>query len=251
MEKTVSPLDVLTSPQQEYDALRHVSREFPCTYLPGRLARHEAYHVLELDGAAYERLLGRGFRRSGNVVYRPRCRGCSECRQVRVLTQRFEPSASMRRVMRRNGDIRVTLADCTYSDEKRDLFERYLDAQHDGSMSASADAFRDFLCESPTRSVEFQYHLGDRLVAVSVADRVPGGISSVYMYFDPDHRARSLGTFSILWEIAHCRREKLPYYYLGYLISGCGKMSYKARFQPCEVLVAENRWLGFSARSGA
>lgn len=250
MEETIDLSGLVTSLQQEYDALRHVSREFPCAYLPGRMARHEAYHVFELDDRAYENLLARGFRRSGSIVYRPRCRGCNECRQIRVVVEGFAATASMRRVMRRNADLRVILAECRYTEEKHVLFERYLNAQHDGSMSRDANAFREFLCESPTKSMEFQYFLGTRLVAVSVADCVPSGLSSVYMYFDPDESARSLGTFSILWEIEHCRREKLKYYYLGYLISGCSKMEYKARFQPYEVLVAENRWLGFRARGG-
>ena len=251
MEKKVNPLDVLSSPQQEYDTLRHVSREFPCSYLPGRMARHEAYQVAQLDGAAYEHLLARGFRRSGSNVYRPRCRGCSECRQIRVLVDQFEPSASMRRVMRRNGDVRVEMAECEYTEAKHAIFQSYLDAQHDQSMSREAESFREFLCQSPTQTLEFQYFLGDQLIGVSVADRASSGLSSVYMYFDPGESARSLGTYSILWEIQHCRREKLPHYYLGYLVSGCGKMEYKARFNPYEVLVADQRWLGFRARSSA
>ena len=249
MDEKVNPTDVLTSPQQEYDALRHVSREFPCSYLPGRMARHEAYQVDRMDGASYERLLARGFRRSGGIVYRPRCRGCSECRQIRVLVGQFEPSVSMRRVMRRNADLRVEVVNSEYTDEKHGLFQRYLDAQHDASMSREPESFRQFLCESPTRTYEFQYFLGSRLIAVSVADRVPAGFSSVYMYFDPAFAARSLGTYSVLWEIEHCRREKHPYYYLGYLVSGCAKMEYKARFQPYELLVADQRWLAFGARS--
>ncbi len=251
MDETVNPLEVLSSPQQEYDNLRHVSQEFPCSYLPGRMARHEAYRVERLDGATYEHLLARGFRRSGSIVYRPRCRGCSECRQIRVLVDPFVPSASLRRVMRRNVDVRVEAAECEYTQAKHALFQSYLDAQHDQSMSRETESFREFLCKSSTQTFEFQYFLGDRLIGVSITDRVPSGLSSVYMYFDPDEAPRSLGTYSILWEIQHCRREKLPYYYLGYLVSGCGKMEYKARFNPNEVLVAEQRWLAFRTRSSA
>jgi arginine-tRNA-protein transferase len=251
MDESVSPLDVITSPQQEYDALRFVSHDIPCSYLPGRMARHEAYHVERMDGSLYERLMSRGFRRSGSIVYRPRCQRCSECRPLRVLVREFRPSSSMRRVMRRNADLRVETGACEFDDEKHAMFQRYLLARHDRSMTGDADSFRSFLCESPADSVEFRYFLGRRLLAVSVADRVPTGLSSVYMYHDPSESARSLGTFSILQEIDHCRREGWPHYYLGYLVSGCAKMSYKARFRPFEVLVAENRWLAFYPRSGA
>ena len=86
---------------------------------------------------------------------------------------------------------------------------------------------------------------GERLIGVGLADRCPGGLSSVYMYFDPAFAGRSLGTFSVLWEIEYCRRENLPYDYLGYYVAGCQKMAYKARFRPNEMLVGENRWVVF------
>ena len=251
MKTKVHSLGVLSSPQHDYDSLRHVSSEVPCTYLPNRMARHETYQVARLDAGAYQGLLSRGFRRSGTFIYRPRCRECQECRQIRVLVDKFEPTASMRRVMRRNTDVRIEMAPCRFTRAKHNLFRRYLDAQHDQSMSRTAESFRTFLCQSPTRSFEFHYHLGKKLIGVSVADRLPSGLSSVYMYFDPDEAKRCLGTFSILWEIEYCRQQKLPYYYLGYLVSGCRKMEYKARFQPYEVLVADQRWLAFRARSGA
>jgi arginine-tRNA-protein transferase len=63
------------------------------------------------------------------------------------------------------------------------------------------------------------------------------------MYYDPGLRERSLGTFSIVREIAHCRERRLPYYYLGYHVSGSKTMDYKSRFRPAEVLVADDRWL--------
>ncbi|MDO8631842.1 MAG: arginyl-tRNA--protein transferase, partial [Phycisphaerales bacterium] len=92
-------------------------------------------------------------------------------------------------------------------------------------------------------------HMETRLV--SLADRVPGGLSSVYMYFDPDDAARSLGTFSILREIEFCRREGLRYYYLGYFVAGSRTMAYKARFRPHEMLLGDDRWLTFRDRGEA
>jgi leucyl-tRNA---protein transferase len=47
----------------------------------------------------------------------------------------------------------------------------------------------------------------------------------------------SLGTYSILWQIAEAKRRKLPYVYLGYWIEESRKMSYKVNFQPVEGLV--------------
>ncbi len=235
--------ELISSAQADYDSLRHVSPEQPCPYLPGRMARSEAYWVDRLDDTMYQRLLGRGFRRSGRIIYRPRCRNCRECRQMRVPVDQFAPTRSMRRVMRRNEDVVIRVAEPVPDAEKFSLYLRYLCHQHDGSMSRSFESFREFLYDSPMPSQEFSYRVGDRLVGVSIADRVPNGLSSVYMYFDPDFADRSLGTYSILREMDYCRRHRLAYYYLGFFIAGSEKMAYKARFAPNEILVGDDRWV--------
>ena len=238
---------LISSAQADYDALRYVSPERPCPYLPDRKARSEAYGVEQLDPAVYERLLTRGFRRSGRVVYRPRCRACRECRQIRVPVDLFTPTRSMRRVLRRNTDLIVEEGRPTPTKEKFALYCRYLDTQHDDSMARSYETFCEFLYDSPMETTEFRYRCGGRLIGVSIADRVSLGLSSVYMYFDPDFADRSLGTFSVLWEIDYCRCGGLPYYYLGFYIAGSPTMSYKARFRPNEILVADDRWVSLVA----
>ncbi len=112
-------------------------------------------------------------------------------------------------------------------------------------MSRSYETFHDFLYDSPIETLEFRYHVGDRLIGVGLADRWSGGLSSVYMYFDPAYAPRSMGTFSVLWEVDFCRRQQLPYYYLGYYVAGSDKMAYKSRFRPNQVLVGDDRWIMF------
>lgn len=235
----------ITSRQEEHDALRFVSAEAACPYLDGLSSRNEVYRADHLDGAIYERLMNRFFRRSGRLVYRPRCRGCVECRPLRVPVDAFVPTRSMRRVWRRNTDLEVDRGEPRISDEKYEVFTRYLDGQHDTTMSRSYECFRDFLYDSPTETVEYCYRLGQRLVGVSLADRLPSGYSSVYMYFDPDFASRSLGTYSVLWEIEQCRQECLPFYFLGYFVADSKAMAYKSRFRPNEVLAEDDNWVTF------
>jgi arginine-tRNA-protein transferase len=63
------------------------------------------------------------------------------------------------------------------------------------------------------------------------------------MYFDPAFARQSVGTYSILWEIEYARKLGLPHYYLGYYVAESDTMSYKARFRPNEMLVADNHWI--------
>ena len=168
--------DVISSPQQAREALDFVSAETPCPYLPDRLQRSEAYVASELDPGQYEHLMARGFRRSGRIVYRPRCRGCDACVPLRVLVERFRPTASMKRVWRRNREQRVEVGTPQVSAEKFDLFVRYLDYQHDDSMPRTFETFTEFLYVSPLETLEFSYYLGKRLAGVehsrSVSARV-------------------------------------------------------------------------------
>jgi len=149
----------------------------------------------------------------------------------------------MRRVWNQNRDVVVTVEECVPTEAKHEIFRRYLDAQHDGAMSSSYQAFTDFLYDSPIAGNDFVYRLGDRIIAVSVIDRCPRGISSVYTYFDPDFADRSLGTFSVLYEVDWCDSKGLPYYYLGFYVAGSQTMEYKSRFGPSEILVGEDCWI--------
>lgn len=235
----------ISSPQEDFDTLRNVSEETPCPYLPGMASRNEAYFVERLDPVLCEHLADRGFRRAGRIVYRPRCRLCQECRPIRIRTLEFRPTRSMRRITRRNADVQVEVGEPEPSDEKFELFCRYLDAQHDDTMVRTYDAFRDFLYDSPVETLEFRYRLGRRLIGIGLADSLPSGLSSIYMCFDPDYSRRSLGTFSVIWEMDFARHSGRPYYYLGYYVAQSRKMAYKGRFRPAEVLVGDNRWVVF------
>lgn len=222
------------------------SQPHDCPYLPNRIARSKGFRVAEpMDGAIYQALMDQGFRRSGDIFYKPACPECDACIQYRVLVNKFSPSRSKRRNWRINGDIRLEIGTGQSSDAKHALFCRYLDYQHDGTMSDDRGSFDRFLYDAPVPGVEFCYYLGRKLVGVSLADRCPTALSSVYMYFDPDYASRGLGTHSILREIEYCREIKVPYYYLGYYVCGSRKMAYKAHFRPGEILTAAGRWTRF------
>lgn len=220
--------------------------EFDCPYLPSRRARHRCFSAAELNPEVYHALLDRGFRRSGTMFYQPNCPDCNECRQLRLPVADFQPSKSQRRVKRLNADITVEIDRPCLTDQKHQIYRRYLEFQHDGTMSDSYQSLHSFLYSSPVDTLELEYRVGDRLIGVAIADRSADMLSSVYMYFEPACAARSLGTYSALWEIDYCRQAGIPYYYFGFYIKYCNKMSYKAKFQPCEVLDDAGQWVRYA-----
>ncbi len=211
----------------------------PCSYLPGREARTEFVFAGRVRAAMYGRLLARGFRRSGHMIYRPNCAGCRECQPIRALTESFRPDRSMRRNWRTNQDLVARIAQPRLSAEKRDLYARYLSVRHDKESSEGLD---DFLYATPVDSLEIEFRLNGTLVGVAIADVVPTGLSAVYTYFEPQLASRGLGTFAVLWQINFCRERRRPHLYLGYFVRDCRKMNYKNRFVPHEILGPDGQW---------
>lgn len=218
-----------------------------CVYLPDRTTTLRAFASDGMDGETYHRFMDAGFRRSGRMVYQPTCDGCRACVPIRVSTDAFRPDKTQRRTMRKNADLTVTVDAPSPTDEKFDLYGRYVTQWHDKPDAEDSTSFTSFLYDSPVDTLEFSYRDGGgQLLAVGIADVCRQSFSSVYFYFDPAHRNRSLGTFGAAYEIEWARRAGIRHYYLGYWVSGCRKMAYKANFHPHQVLTPAGRWVDAS-----
>jgi leucyl-tRNA---protein transferase len=215
---------------------------FPCPYLPGRSARHLTVLPAPVFPGVYHALMDLNFRRLGRTFYRTRCDGCEQCRMLRVPVVEFRPSRAQRRCRARNTDVVAALGSPSSSPEKLGMYRRYLEARHDGQMEGSELELRALTAGSGVDTREIEYRVDGRLVGVGVADLEPEAMSAVYCYFDPAESRRSLGVLNVLWMIGECRRQGLPWLYLGYWVAGSPKMSYKAGYRPCEVLDPGGKW---------
>ena len=218
--------------------------EHPCPYLPGRASESRALLAEGMPAGVYHRFMDAGFRRSGRLVYQPICRGCRACVPIRVPVNTFTPSKSQRRCRRKNQDLVVSAAQPAATDEKYDLYRRYVAGRH-GRIAddESRESFEGFLYDSPVDTVEFTYRNGaGRLLGVGLCDVSAESLSTVYFYYEPAESRRGLGTFGALYEIEAAARLGLPYYYLGYWVDGCASMQYKADFRPAEVLGTDGVW---------
>ncbi|KAG0302833.1 Arginyl-tRNA--protein transferase 1 [Dissophora globulifera] len=155
--------------------------------------------------------------------------------------------------------LRIRLEPASFTKEKHALFMRYQMAiHHEPASKCQPKNFTNFLVTSPlTPSKDSEwteedpgfgsfhqcYYLDEKLIAVSVLDILPECISAVYFYYDPDYSVLSLGKYSAQREIAmvqtlneHPGYEKLQYYYMGFYIFSCPKMTYKGHFYPSYLL---------------
>jgi leucyl-tRNA---protein transferase len=196
-----------------------------------------------------------GFRRSQNIAYRPACEACNACVSARVCVGEYVFSRSERRTLARNQDLQRHVVEAEATMEQFDLLRRYLASRHsDGGMADMT--WPDYVAmvedtAARTHMIEYRTPSRDKgpgdLIGCVLVDQLHDGLSLVYSFYDPSQDRRSLGVFAILDHVVQAGLTSLPYVYLGYWVNGSGKMAYKARFQPLEILKPSG-WELMSAR---
>ncbi len=215
--------------------------EETCSYLPDERSTMRYKAIDRCSAETYERLLKRGWRRFGNLFFRPACSACSECRGLRVEVEAFRPNRSMRRIWRKNRDLRVVAQAPSVSRQHLELYRRYhtdmsLRRGWPEKEAELFDYYLSFVHGHQDYGYEILYLLDERLVCVALFDVLPRAASAVYAFYEPELRSRSLGVYSILRQIELARANGLPHLYLGYRVSGNPSMSYKANYRPHQIL---------------
>lgn len=215
-----------------------------CGYWPDRQARDLVFDPNDDRlGQIYPQALQWGFRRSGDILYRPHCESCRACIAVRIPVARFRPDRSQRRCLARNADISARVLPAGRNDERLALYRRYLTHRHPGGGmdTHGASEFDQFLVGQWVDGRFLELRDQGRLIAVAVTDLAPKALSAVYTFYDPDQSQRGLGTLAILRQLEWAAREGRDHLYLGYWIARHAKMDYKRRFQPLEAFDGR-RW---------
>ena len=224
--------------------------EDACVYLPGRRARQPLRQpIRRLTGAEFDTRLAAGDRRAGSLLYNQACPNCTACQAIRVDVRTFTPSRSQRRAQDR-GDAAVTveLGPIVVDDRRVTLYRahelgRGLD--HGGRPPIDALEYESFFAHSCVEAFEVRYLVGEKLCGVAIIDRGARALSAVYTFWDPAYAALSLGTYSILTQIALAHAWDLDWLYLGLAIRENRSMAYKLAFMPHERRVS-GAWQRFS-----
>lgn len=220
-----------------------ITKSFPCNYLP---EQHERLLVATderlQNGEHYGWLMGQGFRRSGDQIYRPHCELCSACKSLRVLVKDFVPSKSQKRNIKKNNKFSIKIS----KQQKPDyypLYEKYINTLHqDGTMfPATVDQYNSFIDCHITEQLYLEIWHDKQLISVAVTDVLKDALSAVYTFYHPDYNSYGLGVFSILNQLSVATDMKKEFLYLGYQIDDCKKMNYKNRYHPHQVL-SGNCW---------
>ena len=231
--------------------LRYVASPSQCGYLPDQEWSLEYEHFAALSPAEYMQRMLQGWRRFGNVAFRPRCRACSACRSLRVIVDRFHPDRSQRRVRQANqGVVQLRIGRPCVTQAKLALYDRYHAFQSDVKgwpehPAKDIFAYAGSFVDNPFATEEWCYFLGNKLVGVGYVDVLPGGMSAIYFFYDPAERWRSLGTWNVLCILEEARRRGVRHVYLGYYVEGSPSMVYKGRFRANQILGPDTKWHDF------
>jgi arginine-tRNA-protein transferase len=234
---------------------RFIAPPSRCGYLPQQTWQLEYEQVAVLSAAEYMERMRDGWRRFGDMMFRPHCPRCTACQSIRILAEKFRPNRSQRRTQRLNdGVVELRIGAPSVNREKLELYDRYHAFQseekgwpvHDPK---DADEYARSFVENPFPTQEWCYYLEGRLIGVGYVDDLPGGLSAIYFFYDPAQRQRSPGTWNVLNVIDEARRRRIAHVYLGYYVAGCRSMAYKARFLPHQLRGADGVWCDQAPRA--
>lgn len=205
-----------------------------CSYLPHRTFVQNHFFGIEADLVETATLQRAGWRRFGTFFFRPHCPACQACTPVRIDAAALRPTASQRKVWRRNADVEFAVVPLTYREEYYQLYEDH--SRHRFQKETDADDFRETFFQASVPAFLTEYRVDGRLAGLGFCDEGEDGLSSVYFVFGHDFADRSLGIYSVLRECALAVDRGRRWYYLGYWVQGNPTMAYKGHFEPRQTM---------------
>jgi arginine-tRNA-protein transferase len=163
---------------------------------------------------------------------------------TRILVDELSPTKSQRRARRKAERLRVTLAPPEVDEERLALYAAW-HAEREGSrgwapsaLDAEEYAFQFAFPHPAARELALRDDAaGGRLVGLGICDETREALSLVYFFSDPAYRDRSLGVANVLLSVEIAAQKGYRYVYLGYRVTECPSLRYKASYGPREELV--------------
>ncbi len=155
---------------------------------------------------------------------------------LRIDLVQFTPTKSQRRVLTKNASLRWEIVPAALDDKLRTMFQRHKQRFTHNVPEELETFLGPDPAVGPCECRMVRVFDDERLIAASFFDVGQQAASSIYGIFDPAESQRSLGIFTMLLEIQHCRESGLRWLYPGYATHEPSAYDYKKQFRGTELL---------------
>ncbi|HJO56490.1 MAG TPA: hypothetical protein QF423_07415, partial [Candidatus Scalindua sp.] len=129
----------------------------PCPYLPDRKKQIRYFLASELNESDISFLLAKGWRKFGVYFFQPSCPDCRECIPLRVMSDKFKPSKSQRRNLKKNCDIDVVFGPLKFSGRAFEIYQDH--SRQRFSQECNLEEFISGFFSPSTPSLQSEYYL--------------------------------------------------------------------------------------------
>ena len=165
---------------------------------------------------------------------------------TRYRLKDFKFTKSLRRILKKNSDLKTIIRPLRITPEKSDLYDKYHLARHGNSYNGVLLNNYQYIKNFPTELMEVCIYNDRKLVACSIFEVGNYALYSRSAFWDLDEKARGLGILTVLLEIQYGLKRELKYYYLGHLCIHNPNYHYKTRFGGLELYEWESEcWIDF------
>lgn len=200
----------------------------------------ESIDLYDLDDVDVDDYWAHGWTKTNTVFKREDSTQFCDERFHRIFPTRyrlkeFRLSKSLRRVIKRNSDLRCIVRPLRVTREKSALYEK-----HDKRFSDYVWQPLHVLYPRPsyswdlTQLMEACVFNDEKLIACSIFQKAKYSVSSDLAFWDPDYYSRSLGILTVLLEMQYAARKGLEFYYLTSYLKQDSLYQYALRFPALE-----------------
>ena len=197
----------------------------------------------ELEPAELDKLLHRGWFRSGPLLYRaPLLPIDHRLRELVHLRLRLdgEVPKNRRRLLKRNRErFRTVFGPATLDNARRRLYRR-MRPRFVGFVMRDLDGLG--MTHPPFDTREVAVYDGDKLIAIGWFDLGRRAAAGLLGMHDPAYAKHGLGIYTMLEEMAYARSHSARWYYPGYVVPGVPAFDYKLGLGQAQFLRPDGRW---------
>lgn len=214
------------------------------------LEQEEPWKYMEIERLTpqqLEVLLADGWRHFGTFFFRDRISWnngkLTPVIPLRIDVNKFAPSKSQRKTLRKNSETKVIFNPASINAEKETMFHAHCQRFKDNVPSS----IYDFIDRNPSIvpcgcTQECCLYLDGRLFGISFIDVTPTAVSSIYAMFLPEFSAYSPGLYTLLMEIEFAKAHGKNYVYTGYSFAENSHYDYKKKFVGTEFYNWQGVW---------